>query len=542
MERYLGPQGLAPALLAELIRLRTPVVATMRAQQYQAFAPKPHEAVTQGDPASPQAASIGARVLNLIEPVHLSRTWSGDELARAQDCTDARIVDALAHHGHSGIAEYLAAGPALWQEWRAASQVGGHPRGAALVAAAVDLARSGLAGPYSLDLLTQAHEHYLAAAGGPLLRPEPVDRALAWATGARYGITSLLSPVSDNLWIPFDYLVDRTHSPVPAQVRVLALAHARDDADRFNIALFAGVAAPQLSEAVWRPQAEAGDTLAMVNLGTVLAAAGRLDEAEELYRRALDAGDMVAADNLGLLLIRADRLQEAKEVCRRGAEAGNGDAAYRLVGLLYEEGLIDEAQRVCRRAAAAGHANSAFLLAAILRDSGQTQEAIRMYRRAADAGHVEGAFTLGLLQFNAGQTGEAEEMFRRAAKAGHLDANYNLAGLLIETDRREEAKEVCRRGAEAGDGDAAYRLAGLLCDQEFTDEVIAQVQAICRPAAEAGHADCANLLAAFLQDAGQLEEASRLYQSAADAGHAGATHNLANLLYEAMRMDDAEEK
>jgi hypothetical protein len=144
-------------LPAELVRLRTPVMATMQLRHYDTFYPRTTDARTQ-DPIGPQSSGTGARVLKQTEPWHLRRRWSSDERVRARDCDDLRIIDTLTHHGPYGVAGYLAVGPALLTEWRHA-RPGGHPRGAALVSAAVDQALSPDA-PQDLADLEAAAESY----------------------------------------------------------------------------------------------------------------------------------------------------------------------------------------------------------------------------------------------------------------------------------------------------------------------------------------------------------------------------------------------
>ncbi|MFB8105877.1 hypothetical protein ACFC3O_24085 [Streptomyces sp. NPDC056007] len=181
LESYLGAEGLEPGLLAEFGRLRLPVLATMRHQQFEIFT-NPGDTEGAGTEHT-RSALTGAKILRQLDVVEIGRLWSTGELHRASEADDDRIADALTHHGPYGLAEYLAAGPALLQEWHRAARPGGHPRAAALIAAAVDLARTGLAPPYTLSLLTEAHAPYLTAAGGPLLprisrhRPDVGDPA-----------------------------------------------------------------------------------------------------------------------------------------------------------------------------------------------------------------------------------------------------------------------------------------------------------------------------------------------------------------------------
>ncbi|MFI2360810.1 tetratricopeptide repeat protein, partial [Streptomyces anulatus] len=363
LEEYLGPGGLEPRLLAELVRLRIPVLATMRHHQFEIFA-VPESA--------PGTATAGARVLRQLDPVELDRAWSPSELERAGETDDDRIADALAHHGPYGIAEYLAAGPALFQEWHRAARAGGSPRGAALVAAAVDLARTGLRPPYALELLAHTHEFYLAAAGGPLLRPEPLDTALEWATRRRHSVTSMLVPTQNpSLWNVFDYLTDHTSTPVPDTTWHAALQHTTDSDELMALGVHAHRVAPVIAESVYRRAADAGHTNAMNNLGLLLATEGRTDEAEVIYCRAADAGQIDAMNNLGALLVGAGRMDEAEVIYCRAADAGHTVAMNNLGALLVGAGRMDEAEVIYCRAADAGQIDAMNNLGALLVGAGR---------------------------------------------------------------------------------------------------------------------------------------------------------------------------
>jgi hypothetical protein len=56
-------------------------------------------------------------------------------------------------------------GPHLLARWRNGWAPGEHPRGAALVAAAVDARRAGMHEPLACDLLFTMHEYYLSDRG-----------------------------------------------------------------------------------------------------------------------------------------------------------------------------------------------------------------------------------------------------------------------------------------------------------------------------------------------------------------------------------------
>jgi tetratricopeptide (TPR) repeat protein len=523
LENYLEPGGLDPALLAELVRLTTPVVATMRLEAYEIFSSQVRQVgADYGDIAGRRTALIGERVLNLTEPIELERLWTSTELDRADVCDDSRIIDALAHHGPYGIAEYLAAGPALWLEWRRSFRPGGHPRGAALVAAAVDLARTGLRAPYPLELLAELHEHHLAAAGGPLLRAEPLDEALDWAARLRHGTTSLLLPTSDaGAWKVFDYLIDHTDSPVPRLVWDTALAHAADDTDRYTIGFNAYPAARDIAETAWRPLADAGYPDAANGLGNLFSEAGKPLEAEEMYRRALASGKTAAAFNLGGLLAEAGRFEEAEEIYRRAVDDGHVYAAINLSVLLDDVGRASELPDVCRRVADAGGSDAAFNLGRLLAEEERLEEAEEMYRRAADDGVPEAARNLGRLLSVAGRLEEAEEVYRRAADAADPTAANNLGCMLADAGRTTEAEGMWRRAAGAGNVFAVMNLGILLDEMGRVNEAEEMYRRVLdgtgrTEEAEAMYRRAANNLGRLLTDSGRTEEAKILGNLAGD--------------------------
>ena len=119
----------------------------------------------------------------MARTIRLDRRWSPAEWQRAEAYrNDVRIARALRASGRFGIAESLAAGPELADEWRNGWTPGTHPRAAALVSAAVDIRRAGVHGPVPASVLVDLHTPYLDERGGLDLRPESIDEALAWAS------------------------------------------------------------------------------------------------------------------------------------------------------------------------------------------------------------------------------------------------------------------------------------------------------------------------------------------------------------------------
>jgi hypothetical protein len=205
LERYLGVGGLTRTDLADL---NTVVLATMRTRERERLSHR-HDATR--DQLDRGLARAGRELLDAVTTeLHLDRMWSGHELAAAAHTPDPRIARAVITADRHGIAEQLAAGPDLARELRDGWDT--HPRGAALVTAAVDLRRAGCHRPAPLDALRALHESYVR----PGTRPESWETALDWATRPLHGTSSLLEPVDDG-YLAFDYLLDST-DPVPDAV------------------------------------------------------------------------------------------------------------------------------------------------------------------------------------------------------------------------------------------------------------------------------------------------------------------------------------
>lgn len=220
LERFVGYGGLTGPSVRNF--LDTPgraryIVATIRAQEHAKFS----GGAALGRDEQPSEAVRHARdVLRLASEIRVSRSWSPSELSRAaQHRDDPRIASALQASNRFGLAEYLASGPQLLTDWRNGWAPGTHPRGAALVLAAVDARRAGIHRPLPLPVLEQLHEPYLRARGGDLLRPEALAAAMKWATTPLHATSSLLIPAVEETFLAFDYLIDSIEKdPIPAEV------------------------------------------------------------------------------------------------------------------------------------------------------------------------------------------------------------------------------------------------------------------------------------------------------------------------------------
>ncbi|WP_328442783.1 hypothetical protein [Amycolatopsis sp. NBC_00438] len=210
LERFLGPSGLTAATVVRMLgdgSRSTLLLATVRTAEFDRFSAREEPRFIGLERDTWRDARD---VLALATTVELPRAWSSQERLRARDyADDPRIAAALDKTDQFGLAELLAAGPQLSRDWRNAWRLGAHPRGAALVAAAVDCRRAGMHEPQPLDVLSELAEHYLRERGGPILRPESLEDAVTWATTPSQGASSLLLPAKqDSHYLAFDYLID----------------------------------------------------------------------------------------------------------------------------------------------------------------------------------------------------------------------------------------------------------------------------------------------------------------------------------------------
>ncbi|WP_169814759.1 tetratricopeptide repeat protein [Nocardia crassostreae] len=470
LERFFGPGELDATMLAAFVRLRVPIVGTIRTPQYDLLNPGSRSSLDTAVDSSPgPRAGIGARVLAMVEPILLPRLWTQNEVDGAVGEVDERIADAVEHHRSYGIPEYLVAGPSIWSEWRRAFEIGGLPRGAALVSAAVELERAGLPGTYSQSLLVDLHEAYLEEQGGSLLRAESLPDAFMWAAEERFGITSPLLPIEDGRWLVFQYLVDRTEqssprSPVKDLVWQRAVEHAANDHDAMGVAVRAATAATvvslQVAEQIWlsktrHPAVEIA-TIAAYNLGVLLLETDRPTEARAMFLQSAEGGEPRAAFNLSILLDEAGEKVEALEWCRTAAEAGYTQACFRLGFELESQGEIEEAEAWYRRGAELGEYRCATNLGNIMSASGRRDEAQTWYSRANELGDSYATFNIGLFHHDSGRLDLATQWYTRASEQGSAEAALNLGVMRSMGGDLLEAEKWYRLAADRGLAGAAF--------------------------------------------------------------------------------------
>ena len=338
LERYLGAGGLTASQVGRLLTdegHHRVIVATIRvAERTRITTDAP------GDDAGRQALRDIRHVLDQAHLIRVDRMFTSEELKRAEiRNSDSRIAEAIGHASAYGIAEYLAAGPELlddWQDARASSE-GPNSRGAALVAAAIDVRRAGYTSPIPRALLDHVHEQYLADPEHAHAPREPVDDAWAWATRPRRATTALLRPAGLDLVEVFDYLVDAVQWRAGPRARApeSVVQDAIDSAGPADADSLAYIAYAQgryvLAEHAWRQAYQAKtsdpaiganhpDTLtSRSNLADLLRELRRPEEAEAEYRAVLEArARVLGSDHPDTLTSRSNLADLLRELVRPG--------------------------------------------------------------------------------------------------------------------------------------------------------------------------------------------------------------------------------
>ncbi|MFE7580350.1 hypothetical protein ACFU5Y_02155 [Streptomyces gardneri] len=271
LENYLGADGVTAPMVDELLGRRpgrVVILATMRSEEFRRYDAREESRLTGSDR---DAWRVQRDVLNAAVKIRLERHWSAaEQLRAAAHRADPRIRLALESGDRFGLAEVVAAGPELLTAWQNAWAPGANPRGAAVVAAAVDCRRSGLRRPVSREWLQDLHRPYLAERGGPDLQPEPFAEAMAWACQAAYATSGLLIGNYSQGYTAFDYVLTAADlPPVPDHLwdALLALVEPADAYDMGLVAHQAGRlprAAAALERARAGGAAEADFLLAIV--------------------------------------------------------------------------------------------------------------------------------------------------------------------------------------------------------------------------------------------------------------------------------------
>ncbi|MFE1077528.1 tetratricopeptide repeat protein [Nocardiopsis alba] len=371
---------------------------------------------------------------------------------------DPSLAEAL-ETGGADLTQVLAAGPDLVDHYE-------HPAGEhgvygrALISAAMDAYRLGVANPLPLGFLEEA-------APGYLTDTERADAAPDWFIGALAYARSLIKDTARPLQdVPrptgmgaqpgvvrlTDFLQQHgrrtriTQCP-PAAFWEAARTRMSDPTDLVRLARAAEMRSRYHHSAqLYCAAVDAGYTVALADLAWLREMAGDREGAERLLERAVDAGDPDTLADLARLREMAGDREGAERLLEQAAGAGDTLALERLARSREMAGDREGAERLLEQAAGAGDTLALVALARSRERAGDREGAERLLEQAIAAGHSFALADLAWLRERAGDGEGAERFALQTVNAGYSFSLKQLARL------REKSLEMCRRYGLAADG------------------------------------------------------------------------------------------
>lgn len=247
-------------------------------------------------------------------------------------------------------------------------------------------------------------------------------------------------------------------------------------------------------EALWRDTLakNPGAWLAQNNLGNVLLAQGRREEAEGYFRESLRLRPSYwePVNNLGVIFAERGQMEEAERHFRSAAQlqANYWEPRLNLANLLRDAGRRGEAEVFYREAEAlAPDAPSVhFNLALLLTEEERLEEAIAQYRIAIDLAPEVATvhYHHGIALDRLGRLEEAQAAYRAAVdrEPTYVEALNNLASHLGRAGALEEATVFFTRAVALRPEDPLLRinLARALALQGRTQAAVVQVREVLR--------------------------------------------------------------
>jgi TPR repeat protein len=449
------------------------ILATMRATDYDRYAPI--EVSGSAGEYDRNALLGGRELLNLAVNIRLKRMFSVSEQARVRNyMDDPRIAEAATHLDEYGLAEYMAAGPRLLERWRNAWDVGGHPAGAAIVAAAVDCRRAGIQAPLTEDLLQELHHYYLAEYGGDRLRPEPFNDALAWATERIHATSSLLIPTSDAYgtgYLAFDYLVDVVQrdpegAPIPFAVWGAMLDYA--EATTTIIGRTTAVTWSSIRRR-FRELDGASEAEKIFQLAASLERQGNVSEAVRWFREAANSGHAYAAFRIAWIEERLDKLDAAEFWYRRAAESGDVKFICKLVEFYYEMYGLSGAEAVWKEAEERVDRTTALAIGYFLYRKGEQHASASWQYAEADAGSREAMFKVGEICYERYGLTAAEAFWRHNERNISPGMALTIGDFLLQKGRIDDSVNWYEIAADGRISEALDRLDSVVPQSDSSD-------------------------------------------------------------------------
>ncbi|MCX3290639.1 tetratricopeptide repeat protein [Streptomyces sp. NEAU-H22] len=421
--------------------------------------------------------------------------------ARQAATVDPRWAAALATAQDHEYSQFLAGAPALLDRYRNAPVPA-----KALLHAAMDARRLGHSLVLPLPMLVMSAEQgYLTESQFQRLRPDWLERALAYLGEPVHGESRPLSPVIPRHGQPMgaapgykvaDYLDEfgsraRRTTTVPAALWNSLIIHAAPDdlaaaaqsaRDRglMRLALRLSTAALQkghtgsiesaftmLSQGMRRPQDALNwlrkntpdSPAALFQAAKRVEGVGLWEEAEDLYRRAAQGGDVHIIEEVAQWMgshwphgaHAAERRNEVLTLYRRAIQLGSDHARKECGSLLWQMGRSDEAIDLYRQAAQNGRTDLLPDGLWMLESAGLFDEAVSWLRKKADEGNTEAILRTAAVLFTAGRGTEAVDWLRDRIDRTDKDAVRATATLLSRMTRTDEALTWYEHAVKLGD-------------------------------------------------------------------------------------------
>ncbi|AEY93241.1 hypothetical protein SHJG_7975 [Streptomyces hygroscopicus subsp. jinggangensis 5008] len=448
---------------------------------------------TVPDAGAPDPHRQARALLAQAHYVHVPSSFSEHlDAVRHLARVDASLAAAL-EAGGAEIAQTLAAGPDLVAHYEHPGGLHGI-YGKALLSAAMDAHRLGIAGPLPLTFLHDAAPGYLTnserAAADPdtwftdalsharsrikqVIRPlEDVPRPSGM--GALPGVVSLADYLQQHgrrtrrsLCPPATFWDAATHFTSPADLTRLANAAF----DRFRL---------RHAAHLYRAAADAGSVSALRHLANMRATAGDREEARRLHRAAADGQDTLTLTRLAMEKAEAGDQEGAVRLALQALDSGGASAPTRLANKRAEFARDRGKARRLHRAAADGQDTLALTRLAMEKaEAGDQEGAVRLALQALDAGNKSALTWLAMERAQAGDQEGAVRLAHQAADAGSTSALTRLAIMQEKAGDQEGAERLAFQAANAGwDTYALTRLVDMrekAGDQEGAERLALQI-------------------------------------------------------------------